>query len=200
LDKGNDCLITNDGTDFRVAEHGKIWYSFKYKKSGVRYEVGLCIFTGEIVWISGPYECGKWNDISIFRNALMSELSPAERVEADDGYIGEHPRHIKCPKGFANQEQTLFMQQRVRNRQETVNKRFKNWGILKEVYRHAIPKHGDVFRAIVVITQLSITNGEQLFECGYKDPPFGVTGALNERVQSTDGSDDSDLSFDEDSY
>lgn len=198
-DKGNDCLITNDGTDFRVAEHGKRWYSFKFKKSGLRYEVGLCILTGEIVWICGPYECGKWNDISIFRNALMTELGPNERVEADDGYIGEHPRHIKCPKGFANQEQTLFMQQRVRNRQETVNKRFKNWGILKQVYRHAIPKHGDVFRAIVVITQLSITNGEQLFECGYKDPPFGVTGSSSELDQSKDGCEDSDISFDEDS-
>jgi len=85
LDKGNDCLITNDGTDFRVAEHGKIWYSFKYKKSGVRYEVGLCILTGDIVWISGPYEAGKWNDIAIFRNALMSKLSPSDIVEADDG-------------------------------------------------------------------------------------------------------------------
>ena len=196
MDKGNDCLITNDGTDFRVAEHGKIWYSFKYKKSGVRYEVGLCILTGEIVWIAGPYEYGKWNDISIFRNALMTELGPAKRVEADDGYIGEPPLHIKCRKIFANPEQTLFMQQRVRNRQETVNKRFKNWGILKQVYRHNITKHGDIFRAIVVITQLSITNGEQLFACGYSDPPFGVTGALNEFNQLKDGSDDSDISFD----
>ena len=156
----------------------------------------MCILTGEIVYFCDPYECRKWNDISIFRNALMTELSPIDRVEAEDGYIGEHPRHIKCPKGFANPEQTLFMQQRVRNRQETVNKRFKNWGILKQVYRHNITKHGDVFRAIVVITQLSITNGEQLFACGYSDPPFGVTGALNEFNQLKDGSDDSDISFD----
>ena len=159
----------------------------------------MCILTGEIVYFCDPYECRKWNDISIFRNALMTELSPINRVEADDGYIGEHPRHIKCPKGFANPEQTLFIQQRARNRHDTVNKRVKNWGILKQVYRHDIPKHGDVFRAIAVITQLSITNCEQIFECGYSDPPFGVTGLSSELNQSKDGSGDSDISFDEDS-
>jgi hypothetical protein len=171
-DGGNDCLITVDGTDFRIAEHGKIFYSHKFKKSGLRYEVGLCIATGDIVWLNGPYECGRWPDISIFRDSLLSHLAPAERVEADDGYIGEHPRHIKCPAGFANPQSTLFMQQRARNRQETVNKRFKDWGLLKQVYRHEIPGHGLAFRAIAIITQLAINGGETLFECGYRDPPY----------------------------
>jgi hypothetical protein len=171
-DGGNDCLMTVDGTDFRIPEHGKVFYSHKFKKSGLRYEVGLCIATGDIVWLNGPYECGKWPDISIFRDSLLSHLAPAERVEADDGYIGEHPLHIKCPKGFTNPQSTLFMQQRVRNRQETVNKRFKDWGLLKQVYRHEISGHGLAFRAIAVITQLSINSGEALFECGYRDPPY----------------------------
>jgi hypothetical protein len=171
-DRGNDCLTTVDGTDFRIAEHGKPFYSHKFKKSGLRYEVGLSIGTGDIVWLNGPYECGRWPDISIFRDSLLSHLEPAERVEADDGYIGEHPLHIKCPAGFANPESTLFMQQRARNRQETVNKRFKDWGLLKQVYRHEISSHGLAFRAIAVITQLAINGGEALFECGYRDPPY----------------------------
>jgi hypothetical protein len=25
-------------------------------------------------------------------------LEEGERVEADDGYVGEAPRHVKCPK------------------------------------------------------------------------------------------------------
>ena len=169
---GNDCLITVDGTDFRIAEQGKIFYSHKYKKSGLRYEVGLCILTGDIVWINGPYECGTWPDISIFRNSLISHLSYGERVEDDGGYIGEAPDHIKCPKSFVNPEETVRMQVRARSRQETVNKRFKNWGILKQVYRDTITSHGDAFRAIAVITQQSIINGEALFACGYRDPPY----------------------------
>ena len=104
----------------------------------------------------------------------MTFLAPNERVEADDGYLGEHPRHVKCPKGFANPQETLYMQQRVRNRQETIKTRFKFWGVLKQVWHHKteIPRHGDVFRSIAVISQLSINEGEVLFECGYKDPPF----------------------------
>ena len=86
---------------------GMRWYSFKYKKSGVRYEVGLCILTGEIVWIAGPYEYGKWNDISIFRNALMTELGPAKRVEADDGYIGEPPPSHQVPQDFCKPKADL---------------------------------------------------------------------------------------------
>ena len=46
-DKGNDCLISINGTDFRVAESGRAFYSFKFKKSALRYEIGLCILTGQ---------------------------------------------------------------------------------------------------------------------------------------------------------
>ena len=176
LDKGNDCLVTVDGTDFRIAEHGRPFYSHKFKKSGLRYEVALCILTGDIVWINGPYECGKWPDIEIFRNSLVSQLAPNERVEADDGYIGEHPQHVKCPKGIANPFETEYMQQRARNRQETVNNCFKFWGALKQVWRNPIVLHGDAFRAIAIVTQVAINSGERLFEVGYRDPPWEKDG------------------------
>ena len=113
-----------------------------------------------------------WPDIEIFRDALMSELGPNERLEADDGYLGEHPYHIKCPAGFANLQITEYMQQRVRNHQESINSRFKNWGALQQVWRHDIDKHGAAFRAIAIVSQLSINSGEKLFECGYRDPPY----------------------------
>lgn len=161
-----------DGTDFQIPEHGPAFSSHKFKmKSGLRYEVGLSIQTGSIVWINGPFPCGRNPDISIFRASLLSHLEEGERVEADDGYIGEAPRHVKCPKSFANPPEMEGMQQRVRNRQETVNKRFKNWGILKQVYRNKekIALHGEVFRAIAVITQISIKLGEKLFDVVYAD-------------------------------
>ena len=99
-----------DGTDFRIAEHGKQFYSFKFKKSALRYEVALCILTGDIVWINGPYEPGVWNDIAIFRAGIMHHLEDGERVEADDGYIGKALTYVKCPKCFTNPRETLFMQ------------------------------------------------------------------------------------------
>ena len=172
-DRGADCLVSVDGTDFKVYEQGPAFSSHKFaKKSGLRYEIALCIQTGDIVWIHGPFECGKWPDISIFRDSLISHLDTAERVEADDGYIGEAPLYVKCPKSFTNPKETEFMQKRVRSRQETCNKRFKHFGILKQRYRHDLGDHGDAFRSCAVLTQLAIDSGEPLFSCGYKDPPF----------------------------
>ncbi len=56
---GNDCLLSVDGTDFLVAMGwSKSFYSYKFKKSGLRYEAGLCIKTGDICWWSGPYVPG----------------------------------------------------------------------------------------------------------------------------------------------
>ena len=97
-----------------------------------------------------------WNYFQIFRNSLISHIEPGERVEANDDYVGESPAHIKCPRGFANDPQCLLKQQRIQKRQETVNKRFKNWGILKQVFLGNIPDQGDAVHAAGVITQISI--------------------------------------------
>lgn len=133
----------------------------------------------------------------IFQDCLKSHLGPGERVEADDGYVGESPAYIKCPKSFTNDTQCLFMQQRVRSRQETVNKRFKNWGILKQVFRGDILDHGDAVHAVGVLTQLSIMGGEQLFTCGYRDPPYeNEDGDEDNNEDGDDIDDDDDLSYD----
>jgi hypothetical protein len=43
-DVGNDCLLSVNGTDFRVAKSYKIpYHSYKFKLSGLRYKVVLCI-------------------------------------------------------------------------------------------------------------------------------------------------------------
>jgi hypothetical protein len=172
-DKGNDCLLSVDGTDCRIPEHGRRFCSHKFKKSGLRCEVGLCVITGDCVWINGPHECGTWNDLMMFRNSIMSHLGENERVEADDGCLGEAPRFVKCPKSIANCIDCDRMQQHVRNRQETINKRFKNWWTLKDVFRHEITDHGDVFRCVAIITQLQINGGERLFDVQCEDPWLG---------------------------
>ena len=83
----------------------------------------------------------------IFRDSLTSHLEKGERVEVDDGYIDEHLQLIKCPKGFVNLEETEFVQQTCRNRQETVNKRLKQFGVLKQRYMHDINMHAKVFHS-----------------------------------------------------
>jgi 16S rRNA G966 N2-methylase RsmD len=59
--------------------------------------------------------------------------------------------------------------------QETVNNRLKNWGVLRQLFRYSIVEHWDIFRAVAVLTQLSINSGEKLFSTGYCDPPYTNT-------------------------
>jgi hypothetical protein len=61
------------------------------------------------------------------------------------------------------------MQRSVRAHHKMLNGWLKNWGILSQVYRHDIMWRGDVFRRCAVVTQLTIENGEPLFEVEYKD-------------------------------
>ena len=73
-------MLSVDGTDFRVTKsYKKPFYSYKFKKSGLRYKVALCIKTGEICWTAGPYLPGIWNDNVIFNNGLVHQLEPGER-------------------------------------------------------------------------------------------------------------------------
>jgi hypothetical protein len=170
----NDCTMTVDSTDFHIpqkgaATKGNAFGSHKYAgKSALRYELGVDILTGNLVWIQGPYPAGKYTDITIFNKVLRNFLEPGERVEADEGYRG-HPDKIKCPGNVANPAENRAMQGRVRACHETLNGRLKNWGILSQVFRHHRIMHGDVFRACTVVTQLTIQDGEPLFEVEYVD-------------------------------
>ena len=171
-DMGNDCLVNVDGTDFRIQHAGRKFYSYKYKASGLRYECATSILNGDLVWISGPWEPGMYNDISIFRKSgIMSLLDEGERVEADDGYRGEAPDTVRCPCAWGTAVEEFEQQEAIaRRRHETINKRFKQFGALKQVWRHKLCNHGKAFRVAAVVTQLSIQNGEPLFSVDYADP------------------------------
>jgi hypothetical protein len=99
----------------------------------------------------------------------MTWLEVLERVEADGGYEGEAPLKVKCPSSIAVPDERQRMMGIVRRRQETVNRRFKQWKILSDVFRHDLGMHGRVFSAIATITQLAIQHGEPLFQVEYYD-------------------------------
>ena len=78
----NDCTMTVDGTDFRIpqkgaATKGNAFGSHKYTgKSTLRYELGVDILAGNLVWIQWPYPAGKYTDITIFNKVLRNFLEP----------------------------------------------------------------------------------------------------------------------------
>lgn len=162
-------MMTVDGTDFRIEQpspFSKRWYSHKFKAPGLRYEVAVSILGGDIVWTNGPFPCGAWPDISIFRSGLMEKLLPMEMVEADRGYRGQ-PDKVRTPDDYRSSAER-DLKKLARARHETVNRRFKQFNVLKLHYRHNLQSHQQVFRAAVVLTQLSIKNGEVLFACDFE--------------------------------
>ena len=87
-----------------------------------------------------------------------------ERVEADNGYAAGDPEVCKTPGGCFHSEKK--MRNRLMARQEVLNARLKNFGILRQRYRHDLESHGDTFRAILVITQIGIEFcNEPLYSC-----------------------------------
>jgi hypothetical protein len=81
--------MTIDGTNMPIWETYPFdpeLYSYKLNSPGLRYEIGVCIQTGNIVWINGPYKPARWVDLNIFCDKLMWELLDGEWVVGDGGY------------------------------------------------------------------------------------------------------------------
>lgn len=166
--------MTIDGTDFRIQKPKVFdtkWYSYKFNSSGLRYEVGVCIFSGLVVWVNGPFPCGANPDITIFRSALKDKLLIGERVEADSGYLGE-PLYISVPDDYIDDAHRLLKSQ-ARSRQEHLNGRFKMFEILKQIYRHELSMHADVFFSIATLVQLGLIHKDKyVWEVNYAGEIF----------------------------
>ena len=162
--------MTIDGTDCPIQEpvpFSRIWYSHKFHGPGLRYEVGVCIQTGDICWINGSFKCGRWSDlIGIFRRDLRQLLLPGEMVECDGTYLGEpacRHKHVVCnPADDAAKKA-------ARSRHETVNGDIKVFGCLGSAgpWRHDRHLHKYCFAAAAVLTQLSYNLGFRAFQVIY---------------------------------
>jgi hypothetical protein len=114
----------------------------------------------------------------------LHQLEDGERVEADDGLRGMSPQFAKCPSSLAECE---AMQQKVRSRHETGNKRFKQWKLLKSIYKGKIEHHGSYFQIAAIVTQLNINYGERLFDVEYEDPHYDTYHYFDESDDESDG-------------
>ena len=158
-------MVAVDGTDFKVNEPSPFswkWCSHKINHAGLRYEVGICIQTGSIVWINGPYAPGHWPDINIARDCLHGALDSDELHLADGAHKDGHGWCV-VPNGLNNADQ--HMKAVARARHEVINGLFKQFGCLSHTFRHHRTKHGLAFTAVANIAQAKIL---------LEDPPFQV--------------------------
>ncbi|KAG9414550.1 hypothetical protein AC1031_007957 [Aphanomyces cochlioides] len=158
---GATMFVSLDGTDFRINEPSEFdptCYSHKFHGPGLRYEIGLCIQTGRIVWAHGGVPCGTWPDLSLARSADCHAVNDGELTLADRGYAD--PRYFYTPTYYP---ETGSQQKQVMVRHETVNARLKQFGVLKQVFRHHVEKHSLCFFAVVNVVELVIENSSPLF-------------------------------------
>ena len=177
-DVGKTCKVTVDTTDCPIEEPSgngvtksgrwlpfdPKWHSHKFHGAGLRYELAINIQNGYIVWMNGPFPCGQFNDIKIFKQGLQKRLLEGEKVEADGIY--RNVDGVRAKGDFVSFSDKRA-KARARARHETCNGRLKSFGCLKNKWRHPLCKHKHVFASIAVIVQLSIESGEPLFQVKY---------------------------------
>ncbi|KAG9407624.1 hypothetical protein AC1031_002342 [Aphanomyces cochlioides] len=154
-------FVSLDGTDMRIQEprpFDRKWFSHKFHGPGLRYELGICIRTGHIVWSNGGVPCGQYPDLLLAREAYVHAVAPGEMTLADRGY--RDPEFFVTPD---THNLSAGLQKRIMARHETANARLKKFGALRLAFRHSLHLHHSCFQAIVNIVQLEIENESPLF-------------------------------------
>jgi len=140
----------------------KKFYSHKFNKAALRYELAVSVFDNKLISMNGPFPAAK-NDAAIYKEGLLGKLTDQEKVIADRGYRG-CPK-ASTPNGYDNIELRKF-KTRARQRHETFNGRIKAFQCLANPFRQhfSLEKHQSVFEAVCVIVQYKLEHGSPLFD------------------------------------
>ena len=168
-------MISIDGIDCLCSEPYPFSTDIFSKKfnGGIKYEVGICIKTGFIVWINGPFPACN-SEATIFQNDLATRIEDWEFVEADTGLQGCNKARIQH-QGISTVERKD--KSILRGRHENVNGRLKvlHFNVLVSYFNHdsrrvrqeMFDKHCMCFAAVAVITQFKMEHGESLYDFDY---------------------------------
>ena len=155
-----------DGTHCPIEEprpFSKKWSSHKLGgKPGVNYEISLNINQSKVLWVSGPFPHGQYNDLQVFRQSLKDKIPVGKRAIADDGYKGE-AEYISTKNKFDPREIAKFKEQ-VQAQHETFYKIIKIFNCLTLKFCHGVTMHKVFFEAACVITIYKMENGSPLFD------------------------------------
>lgn len=163
-DEGLIIMFTLDGTQSRTEEPRPFSTdnsSFKYAgKAGVNYELGLLIHRPRLIWVNGPTQPGKDNDVEVFRSKLKGEMLkriPGRKGLADKGYRGEEDLIVR--RNDLDPPELAEFKDRALARTEKFNGFLKKFKCLKDEWRHLKISHGAAFRAVCALTQCQIDTG-----------------------------------------
>jgi hypothetical protein len=175
-DFGDDVwIITVDGTHCWIEEpihpdwsQDRTFYSHKYNKAGVNYELGISIAYPRLVWMNGPFRAGK-SDVSIFRDkGLKNKLAAiGKKAIGDRGYDG-HPKQCSTYNAHDCRGVRKF-KSRALKRHENFNGMTKRFQALSGRFRHGVDQFATVFESICVICQYQIEDDMPLYDVLIED-------------------------------
>ena len=169
-------VLTVDGTHVWVYEPGhpefsqdSEYFSHKFNKSGINYELGIAVATQSLIWMNGPFKAGK-SDLQIFLGAgLRDRLSQLGKKAIGDGIYRGNQDTISYPNTHDSRPVKKF-KSRALKRHEAFNGMTKSFQILRQAFRHNVEeKIGIAFEAVAVICQYKIEVEEPLYDILIED-------------------------------
>ena len=165
------CIISIDGTDCHIWEpkhptlsQDQTYWSHKFNKAALRYEIGISVYKSKCMWINGPFKCGMQQDLPNFKSALKDKIAPNKKAVSDRNYVSTEPgMHILATPNPMDSKELRRFKSRIHLHHETFNGRIKFFNCLALPFRHGIDKHKIAFEAVCVIVQYQMDNGAELY-------------------------------------
>lgn len=105
------------------------------------------------MWAHGPFPCGSYTVLRIFRMGLRRQLLPGEKVIAAQGHSDVQFSRSQVTNGIAN---FGF----IRSRHKATNKRLEQFKVLSNRFRYKLDLDSNCLFAITNLVQLCIEDEE----------------------------------------
>ena len=164
-------IMTVDGTHcwFHEPSHPEFsqdtkYYSHKYNKAGLNYELGMSLTTNRLIWMNGPFPAGK-PDRSVFReDGLRDKLRQTkQKAIADAGYHAEEDFDVISSPNNLDSNVVKKFKRRALKRHEKFNGMTKVFKCLNQRFCHNEERFAVAFEAVAVICQYSIEYDKPLY-------------------------------------
>ena len=141
-------------------------YSHKKKHAGLTYELGISLFSSNLVWMNGPFLSGANDKTNFVKQGVKQKLKSVKKKALGDKIYNGHPNEISTFNAMDN-DVTKRLKSRAQMRHEKFNGMMKEYNVLSQQFRHPSPeneKFAMCFEAVAVICQYRLENGEPLFD------------------------------------
>ena len=168
-------IISVDGTHCWINEpqhpdwsQDREFYSHKFAKAGINYELGVSLADSRLVWMNGPFKAGA-NDVAIFaQHGLKDKLqSIGKKAIGDRGYRGHH--EVVSTYNPHDSRNVKKFKSRALKRHENFNNMTKRFRCLDGRFRHGAGRFATCFEAVCVVCQYQMEHGMPLYDILIED-------------------------------